>query len=148
MCWNSYLMQIKDNRDSVCGKIPSKRFHSFKSIPNQPRKANLIILRRTSKYSWSYVPSTGSRPDHITPNRTCMWKINVDNRRLQCNVWQRSVRWCGTMFRPQELRSRANESSSSWGQYLRSAVDDSWVSFWSQILVVIWESGLVSNPLQ
>ena len=94
-----------------------------------------MILRRTSKYSWSYVPSTGSRPDHITPNRTCMWKIYVDNRRLQCNVWQRSVRWCGTMFRPQELRSRANESSSSWGQYLRSGMN--------KILRVEYPSGQV-----
>ena len=95
-------MQIKDNWDSVCSKIPSKRFHIFKPhFTPSHLPTNLMILRRTSKYSWSYVSSTGSRPDHITPNRTWMRKIYVDICRLswQANLFRCVIMsWCAWLW--------------------------------------------------
>ena len=48
------------------------------------------------------------------------WMNNVD----LCDLWHFLwLAWLVTMLSPQELRSRAKESSSSWGQYLRIMLD-------------------------
>ena len=86
----------------------------FKSIPNQAGRANLMILRRTSRYSLSYLPSTGSRPDHITPNRTCIRESFM--QMLDKWLWGDVVQCLGPKSWDPLQKSPPAAEASTWDQ--------------------------------
>ena len=119
-----YLMQIENNWDSMSGKIPRKNnFYDFDKPTDQP----------TNQPTLWFCGEPPSTPGHTSPQQAPdpttwrlagpgnkFWMNNVD----LCDLWHFLwLKWLVTMLSPQELRSRAKESSSNWGQYLRIMLD-------------------------